>query len=114
MNYKIIKGKEVQEKDFGLIKVKELLNESSFNEFSLAKVSLDGVNNLGFNKGSNLIYYILSGSGEFEIDGTNFVVEAGDAILIPKNTKYRDKGKMTLLSLSSPRFEASNYQVVEE
>jgi len=113
MNYKVIENKKIKEFSFGPIKVKELLNDQAFENFSLAKITLDGANDLAFNKKSDLIYYILDGDGEFIIENQVFKVTAGDVVFIPKNTKCQDKGKMTLLAFSNPRFDPNNYEKVD-
>ncbi len=60
-------------------------------------------------KTSDRIYYIIDGSGTFEIDGNKIHVEKTDAIIVPKNTPYdywADKGKkLNLFLVHTPSFD---------
>lgn len=105
MSYKLFWGGEIENKDFGPIKVQEYLNEPSFDNFSLAKVEIVGEQKFEKDPVSDQIYYVLEGSGQFVFEDEEINVKAGDAVLIRKNTKYKDAGKMTLLAFSSPRFD---------
>lgn len=105
MDYKHVKQEDVEEDDFGSIKVKNLLNIENNNSFSIAKVELTGEQKFGLNKKSDLAYFILDGEGKFFIEDKEVGVKKGDLIFIPKNTKYRDEGSLNLLAISSPRFD---------
>lgn len=60
------------------------------------------------NKVSSHIYYVLEGNGKFKINGELYDVEMGDIIEIPKNTEFIYIGKMKLLLIMSPAFQANN------
>ncbi len=60
------------------------------------------------NKVSSHIYYVLEGNGKFKIDGELYDVEEGDIIEIPKNTEFIYVGRMRLLLIMNPAFQASN------
>lgn len=60
------------------------------------------------NKVSSHIYYVLDGNGKFKINGELYNVEIGDIIEIPKNTEFVYIGKMKLLLIMSPAFQANN------
>ena len=60
------------------------------------------------NKVSSHIYYVLEGNGKFKINGKLYDVEMGDIIEIPKNTEFIYIGKMKLLLIMSPAFQANN------
>ena len=60
------------------------------------------------NKISSYIYYVLEGNGKFKINGELYDVEMGDIIEIPKNTEFIYIGKMKLLLIMSPAFQANN------
>ena len=105
MKYKVIKSSEVEEKDFGHIKVKQLLNQEDIGNVSVAIVKIDGTNNKVINKRSDALYYVLEGSGSFNIDGDEIPVSVGDLVFIAKGTAYFDKGKLILLSFNNPRFD---------
>jgi len=104
MKYKIIKSSEVDEQDFGYIKVKQLLNQEDIDNVSLAVIKIDGTNKKVVNRRGDALYYVLQGNGEFNIDGEKVPVTTGDLVFIPKGTPYFDKGKLTMLSFNNPRF----------
>ena len=63
-------------------------------------------------------YFILSGTGEMEIDGAPVgVVKTGDLVVIPagKPQRIRNSGSTDLifLCICTPRFETHNYQALE-
>ena len=80
-----------------------------------------------YDKGSTSTYYVLEGSGVFEIGGraieqngaTTIVdskkqtVTKGDIIVIPKNTIFYYSGNMKLMEKMEPNFVAENVQVVK-
>jgi len=104
MKYKVIKSSEIEEQDFGHIKVKQLLNQNNIDNVSVAIVKVNGTNKKVINKRSDALYYVLKGKGEFNIDGEKIAINTGDLVFIPKGTPYFDKGKLTLLSINCPRF----------
>jgi quercetin dioxygenase-like cupin family protein len=54
------------------------------------------------------IYYVLSGSGYFNIDNKQYPVEAGVVVEIPSQLEYSYTGRMTLLCISAPRWFLGN------
>ena len=57
---------------------------------------------------STFIYYVLSGSGTFKINGKKYDVIEGDVIEIPSNTEFVFAGKMKLLLIMTPAFNPDN------
>lgn len=110
---KHIKSQELLSNDFGNIIVKDLLNEESSEDLSIAEVylkdNLEGKQRFGLNKVSDIFYYIVEGKGKFFIEDEIIEVNKGDLICIPKNTKYKDEGELKLLAISSPRFSPENH-----
>jgi len=96
MKPKIIKQEDLKEQTFGPTKVKNILNTSEFPKFSIAKI--------GFDPESDLAYYVLEGEGKTLIEDKEYLVKKGDLIFIPKGTKYKNFGGLTLLAISSPPF----------
>jgi mannose-6-phosphate isomerase-like protein (cupin superfamily) len=105
MEPKHIKPEDIEENDFGAIKVQNILNNTDYEKFSVAKVKIIGEQKFSSNPNSDLVYFVLEGNGKFLIEDKEFCVKKGDLIFIPKNTKYKDSGKLTLLAVSSPRFD---------
>ena len=54
------------------------------------------------------IYYILEGSGFFDIDGKRIDVKTGMLIEVPPNVEYTYSGKMKLLLIMNPPWFKGN------
>jgi len=65
-----------------------------------------------YDKKSTSIYWVLEGSGEFEIEGKILAVKAGDIVKIPPNTTFYYKGKMRLIEKVEPNIQSENVVVV--
>ncbi len=100
-----IKPEETAVEDFGNISVQTLMNDPSFESVSVTVIKLKGKQKFGRDKKSNIIYYALEGKGKFFIEKKEINIKKGDMVFIPKNTKYKDEGKLVLLAISSPRFD---------
>jgi hypothetical protein len=61
-----------------------------------------------YHKRMTEIYYILEGSGEIELDGVRHPVRPGDAILIKPGCRHRAIGRMRVLNVPVPAFDASD------
>ena len=75
---------------------------------SCAHISVNGIHGRIKNKKSNRLYFVISGSGEFDANGRKLKVGAGDVVLIAKNTPYNYKGRMKLLLVDSPAFNPND------
>ena len=61
------------------------------------------------------IYYVLSGSGQMELDGEVYPLSAGDAVSIPPGTVHRaipGSNKLQLLNFVMPAFDPSDEWLV--
>jgi len=54
------------------------------------------------------IYYVLTGTGYFTIDGNQYAVTPGMLVEVPPKVEYCYSGKMTLIALSKPRWFSGN------
>jgi mannose-6-phosphate isomerase-like protein (cupin superfamily) len=54
------------------------------------------------------IYYILEGEGEMELDGERHPVRPGDAILIKPGCRHRAIGRLRVLNVPVPAFDAED------
>ena len=94
----------------------------AFSEISSGKVSLHLVevkenSELHYHKKQTEIYYILSGSGEIEINRKIKKVSEGDAIFIPAGVVHRPisgPNKMSLLNFVIPAFDSKDEWLVSE
>ena len=114
MTWKLIKEETIKEQNYGSILVKNLFDEEDRKSFSLAKVRVVGKQKFGADTESDNWYYVLDGSGTFYIEQETVPVKKGDIIFLPKSTTYKDEGTMTLLAMSTPRFDRSKRIRFEE
>ncbi|MCG8585533.1 MAG: cupin domain-containing protein [Pirellulales bacterium] len=54
------------------------------------------------------IYYVLEGTGEIELDGEQFPIQAGDSVLIKPGCRHRAIGKLKVLNVSIPAFDPAD------
>ena len=104
MKHKHIRSADIPEDDFGSVVVQNLLDEPNYEKLSVAKVKIVGEQKFGLDQESDNAYYVLEGSGKFYFEDETIEVTKGDLVFIPKNTKYRDSGQLTLLAISVPKF----------
>ena len=106
-NPTIIHSEGIKEIIFPNKEVKDIINEESW-PFSVAIVKKIGEDQkVGFDPESDLIYYVLEGESKNFINGKESVIKKGDFIILPKGTKYKNLGGVTLLAISYPRFDGS-------
>jgi mannose-6-phosphate isomerase-like protein (cupin superfamily) len=58
-----------------------------------------------YHKRMTEIYYILEGEGLIELDGEQYAVRPGDAILIKPLCRHRAVGRLRVLNLPVPAFD---------
>lgn len=51
---------------------------------------------------SNFVYYILEGSGFFEINGAQEECTTGDLVVVPMGSTFTYKGKLKMLLITTP------------
>jgi len=88
----------------GAVTITELINSPDNEGLSVAIVNISGENHKVVNTQCTMYYYVLEGAGWFDFEDENFIMGKGDSILIQPNTPYQDGGEMTLLAVSTPRF----------
>jgi len=54
------------------------------------------------NIASDRIYLVLEGKGSFTVATNTFAVQAGDVVLVPRNTPYDYEGNLKLFLVHSP------------
>jgi len=111
MKPKIIRAKELKEEDHGDTKTTKILNTLNFN---LAKIRKIGNHiKLGYDKESDVAYYVLEGEGDCVIDGKTYKLKKGDCVFYPKGTKYKHLKGLTLLAISNPPFDRNKRVYIE-
>ena len=115
MKAKIIRAKDLEEKDHGDTKTTTIINNKEWSFFSVAKVRKVGNNvKLGYDTESNNVYYVLDGEGDCVIDGEKYHLKKGDCVVYPQGTKYKHLKGLTLLAISTPRFDRNKRVYVEK
>jgi len=104
MDFKHIKGNDIEKQDFGSVAVRNLFSENNYEKLSVAEVELKGDTGFELNEESDILDYVSSGQGEFIVNGERFSVAEGDLVFIPKNTKFKHLGNMKLIVISVPKF----------
>lgn len=107
----VIKAAAIKELKFPPIKVKDLFNTDP--SVSISKIALSGANRKCKNTGSDTYYYILEGRGNFLVNGRKHTAKKGNIVCIPKNSIYKDSGRMKMLAISVPRFDPSKVEFLE-
>lgn len=114
MKPKIIYLKELEEKNYGETKITTIINNKKWPFFSIAKIKKVGNNvKLGYDTESNTIYYVLDGEGDCVINGKTYYLKKGDCVVYPQGTKYKHLKGLTLLAISTPRFNRAKRIYVE-
>jgi len=105
--FKSVKN-EINLEEIAITNLGSVLVQTLFDKqaMSIATVQLIGNQKFGYNTKSNMIYFVLEGQGKFFIEDEKYDVKEGCAIYIPKDTCYRDSGKMKLLAIAFPKFES--------
>jgi len=107
----IIRSKELTENDYGATKTTDILKTKIFNIAKVRKVGNDI--RLGYDKESDVAYYVLDGKGECVIDGKKYQLKKGDCVYYPKGTKYKHLKGLTLLAIAFPPFDRKKRVYVE-
>jgi mannose-6-phosphate isomerase-like protein (cupin superfamily) len=73
---------------------------------SVTWVRIDGHHGRMVCNASDRVYYIINGSGRFELDGGSPAdVNSGDLVFIPNGVPYVFDGKMDYLVMNGPAFK---------
>ena len=83
-----------------------ILPKITCSDISICFVDIDGErDNYCMLDNSTIFYYIISGSGEFEIDDDKVPVKTDDLIEISPNKRYSYKGNLKMLEIMSNSFD---------
>jgi len=114
MKPKIIRSEELKENDYGATKVTDILNIKGFSKFSIAKIrKVRNDIKLGYDKESDVAYYVLEGKGYCIINGKKYLLKKGDCVFYPKGTIYKHMKGLILLAIASPPFNRKKRVYVE-
>jgi len=75
---------------------------------SLHVVETDGTARVHYHNRMTEIYYILDGTGQMELDGKQFDIGPGSAVLIKPGCRHRAIGKLRFLNVPIPAFDPSD------
>jgi mannose-6-phosphate isomerase-like protein (cupin superfamily) len=68
-------------------------------------VHVNGRHGRGKTTVSDRLFYILEGTGEFEVGDRRFPVEATDIVVVPKDTPFDYNGTLRLLVVHVPAYD---------
>ena len=80
-------------------------SKEDFKNASAAYFKVNGEHGKVKSKLCDRVYYVIDGNGRFIINGKTIKVRKTDVVIVPKNTPYNYKGKMTLLLVHTPAFD---------
>lgn len=104
MKPKIIRKKDKNLSDNGVISVRQYFNSADLENMSVSEIHVKGENKVVMNKEFDSMYYILEGEGVFVLEGVDYDVSKGDLVVIPRGFEYKDKGNLKMLCFNSPRW----------
>jgi len=76
--------------------------------------SINGHDSVAYDSKSVHSYYVLEGTGTFEIDGEKIDVSSGDMVSINPNKVFYYSGTMKMVEEIIPNFDEKNFHVVEK
>jgi quercetin dioxygenase-like cupin family protein len=82
--------------------------EESDGVASLHVIEISADARAHYHKRHTEIYYILAGEGELELDGERHPVRTGAAILIKPDCRHRAIGRLRVLNVPVPAFDAAD------
>lgn len=82
--------------------------------YSVVRTHLDGKHPVMKNINSNRTYYLINGYALFKFADEKIKIEAGEMIVIPKNTKYGFEGKFDAILIDAPAFNPSDDIIYNE
>ena len=94
--------------------LKRLLTADDTPSLSATWVRIDGRHDRVVNAGCDRAYYVMAGTGRFQV-GDHAPVEevsAADFVFIPRNTPYEFEGAMTYLVVNGPAFTPGSDRVL--
>lgn len=103
-----IRMKDAVVRGGGNIEVRNYITKELSGSFSLAVATLDGVHPPTMNTESDRAYFIVEGEATVEVGDAVEVLQAGDAVYIPKNTRHSIRGQVKYIVINAPPFNPSN------
>lgn len=85
------------------------------DDHSIAFVSVNGVNRIVMNRGSDITYHVISGTGtmNFPEEARAVALFPNARITIPKGTVYHDAGNLVMLATATPPFDPEMEEVIK-
>lgn len=75
-------------------------------DLSMTWVKLDGAHPRLSTASSTRVYYVLEGSGTFEVgDAPPVEVQADDVVIVPRGVEYGYRGRLTALIVNGPGYQ---------
>jgi hypothetical protein len=95
--------------------ISNYITKEDSRNVSLAISTLEGTVPATLNNISDRLYFFLEADATFEFeDGEVVTVEKNSTLFIPKNTKYKMKGKFKAVLINTPPFDIINEKHFDE
>ena len=90
---------------------------SGIKSLSVARIRVDGrhpqeADTQFVEQECDVIFYILSGTGEVVVEGRSYHVSKDDTITIPKGSKYYITGSLDYIASTSPAYSPEQNKIV--
>lgn len=79
----------------------------------VASLKVDGRHGRTKTTLSDRFYYVVLGTGTFEVGNKSFQISTGDLVVVPRDTPYDFEGRLDLLMFCSPAFDPSKEVVLD-
>ncbi|MDD9912122.1 MAG: hypothetical protein OXR68_03795 [Alphaproteobacteria bacterium] len=104
MKSKIVKSSELEWYDIGEVhKGANYIDDESLPELSIVQINRLQEKESGLAE-KNMFYYVLEGTGEFELNGTKQILTVGDMLVVARGDSYNTPANVKLLVACTPRF----------
>ena len=87
--------------------------KEQFARMSAALVTVAGRHGRVLDRVGDRLYFVLSGTGRFDLNGTTIPVSARDVLIIPRDVPYDYEGQMEVFLVQSPSYDPSTEMSLE-
>lgn len=94
--------------------VDDFLSKSDNMGYSIVRTHLNGEHPFMKNIRSNRTYYLLEGNAIFLFEEKEIIIQKGEMLVIPKDTKYAFKGIFDAILIDCPAFDPNDDIIYNE
>jgi quercetin dioxygenase-like cupin family protein len=103
---KIYRWDEAEEKDFGTVRSRSIMDTPEVPGLSLSWVFKQKAPTDRMSKSNeiDIAYYVIEGEGHVLIDGVEHPIAKGDVLYVPRGAEYRMSDGLETVAACTPRF----------